>query len=45
MVKKFLVANPLAKILGKLKRKNSSFKKAKNIQFSTKTQGGVVFQS
>jgi len=49
MVKGFLIAHPLAKILGKkyvkLKRKNSSFQKPKNIPSSTKTQGGVVFQS
>jgi len=41
MVKEFLIAHPLIKILGKkyakLLRKNSSFQKSKNIQSSTKT--------
>jgi len=49
MVKEFLTAHPLIKILGKkyvkLWRKNSSFQKPKNMLSSTKTQGGVVFQS
>jgi len=48
MVKGFLIAHPLVRISGKkyakLKRKNSSFQKPKNIPSSTKIQGGVVFQ-
>jgi len=49
MVKEFLIAHPLIKISGKkyvkLLKKNSSFQKPKNIPSSTKTQGGIVFQS
>jgi len=48
MVKEFLIVHHLVKISGKkyeLWRKNSSFQKPKNIPFSTKTQGEVVFQS
>jgi len=49
MVREFLIAHLLAKIQGKkyvkLQRKHYFFQKPKNIPSSTKTQGGVVFQS
>jgi len=49
MVKEFLIAYTLVKISGKkyvkVWRKKSSYQKPKNILSSTKTQGGVLFQS
>jgi len=49
MVKEFLKAHPLVKILGKknceIVEKKIPLSKLKNIPSSTKIQGGVAFQS